>query len=139
MNYLLDTCVISELAKRAPNANVIAWIESRKEETLFLSVLTLGEIQKGIAKHSDDKRKKALQRWLDGDLRERFSDRVLPITERTALVWGQLQGEAERRGSPIPTVDGLLGATAIAEDLVVVTRNEEDIVRTGARILNPWE
>ena len=139
MKYLLDTCVISELAKAAPNRLVVQWLEGCDEEALFLSVLTIGEIQKGIAKLANGKRKDTIQRWLDRDLRDRFSERLLDIDEEVALTWGLIQGEAEGRGRPIPTIDGLLGATAIANNLVVVTRNEEDIRPTGARVLNPWK
>jgi toxin FitB len=138
MKYLLDTCVISELAKPKPNGDVLRWLRGRDEEALFLSVLTIGEIQKGIAKLADGRRRDTIQQWLDVDLRNRFSDRLLPIDEETAMTWGLLQGEAERRGSPIPTIDGLLAATAIANNLVLVTRNDHDIRQTGARTLNPW-
>ena len=139
MKYLLDTCVISELAKAAPNRHVVKWLDGCDEEATFLSVLTIGEIQKGIAKLADGKRKDTIQRWLDVDLRERFSERLLSIDEEVALTWGLIQGEAERRGKPMPTIDGLLGATAIANNLVFVTRNEDDIRSTGARVLNPWK
>ncbi len=138
MRYLLDTCVISELAKPKPNRDVVKWVERRDEEALFLSVLTIGEIQKGITKLADGKRRDSLQRWLDADLRNRFSDRTLPIDEEVALTWGLVQGEAERQGNPIPTVDGLLGATALAHNLAVATRNEQDVRPTGARTFNPW-
>lgn len=105
---------------------------------MFLSVLTIGEIQKGVAKLVDAKRKAAIQGWLDSEIRERFNERILPVTEDVALVWGVLQGEAEAKGSPIPTIDGLIAATAIANNLVVVTQNEADIVQTGVRVINPW-
>ncbi len=139
MKYLLDTCVVSELAKPAPNKGVVQWLGGCDEEAVFLSVLTIGEIQKGIAKLPGSARKNAIQRWLDRDLRVRFSERILVIDEDVALTWGLIQGEAERRGSPIPTIDGLLGATAVANNLTVVTRNEDDIRPTGARVLNPWK
>lgn len=139
MRYLLDTCLLSELAKARPNRKVLAWLESQDEETLYLSVLTLGEIQKGIAKLANGKRRDTIQRWLDQDLRPRFSERTLPIDEEVAQTWGSIQGEAERQGRPIPTIDGLLGATALVHNLTVVTRNEHDIRPTGARVLNPWE
>ena len=138
MRYLLDTCVISEAAKARPNPKVVKWIDACDEEALFLSVLTLGEVQKGIARLADGTRRDAIQRWLDADLRTRFSDRVLPIDEEVALTWGLVQGEAERRGTPLPTIDGLLGATALAHNLTIVTRNDKDLRPTGARVLNPW-
>ena len=138
MTYLLDTCVISELLKLKPNQRVMKWFENRSDDTLYLSALTLGEIQKGIAKLTDTKRRGAIQHWLDTDVRARFSDRILPVDEKVALTWGQIEGDAQRRGFPVPTVDALLGATAIVHNLVIVTRDTSDIERTGARVLNPW-
>lgn len=139
MRYLLDTCVISELAKPRPNKKVAAWLDSCDEDAVFLSVLTIGEIQKGIAKLAKGKRRSNIQHWLDTELRSRFAERILPIDQEVALTWGLIQGEAERQGSPIPTIDGLLGATAIAHNLTIITRNEQDIRPTGARTLNPWK
>jgi|SRR5690606_21563050 len=138
MKYLLDTCLISELAKKSSHPNVVKWVAECEEGALYLSVLTLGEIQKGIAKLSDKKRKSGLQKWLDSDLKGRFADRILPVTEEIAKTWGTIQGEAEAKGNPIPSIDGLIGATAVAHNLTVVTRNERDIAPTGARVLNPW-
>ncbi len=138
MRYILDTCIISELVKRKPDRGVINWVEECMEETLFLSVLTIGEIQKGIAKLTDKGRKASLQSWLDSQLMERFDGRILTITEEVALTWGILQGEAELKGKSIPTIDGLIGATAICHNMAVATRNEKDINGTGARTFNPW-
>jgi predicted nucleic acid-binding protein len=104
-----------------------------------LSVLTLGEIQKGISGLANSSRKIMLQSWLDTDLRQRFSDRVLPVTEDVALTWGILHGTMEAKGRPLPTIDGLLGATALAYNLTIVTRNDRDIERTGVRLFNPWK
>ena len=139
MNYLLDTCVISELVKKKPDKTVIGWLENCAEEFLFLSVLTIGEIQKGITKLQDSKRKTLIQKWLDKDLLDRFYDRVLPLTTEIASTWGQILGESEIRGKPIPTIDGLLAATAVTHNLTIVTRNEKDIRGTGAKIINPWK
>jgi predicted nucleic acid-binding protein len=136
--YLLDTCVISECAKPQPEKSVINWIDGCDEDSLFLSVLTIGEIQKGITKLTDKTKSAKYQQWLDNDLRKRFFHRILPIDNDVALAWGRLQGKAEARGRPIPTIDGLLGATAIAHNLTVVTRNETDLNATGASVFNPW-
>lgn len=138
MKYLLDTCAISELVKNRPNKSVVKWIEECNEDIIFLSVLTIGEIQKGISKLEDKRRKVKIQKWLDSDLKARFADRILPISEDVALTWGVLEGVAELKGRPIPAVDALIGATALTYNLTVVTRNVEDINPTGARILNPW-
>lgn len=138
MRYLLDTCVISELAKRPSNRNVVRWIEGCDEEAVCVSALTIGEIQKGIGKLAEGARRFSLQHWLDGELKERFAGRILAVTEEVAQAWGLIQAEAEIRGAPIPTIDGLIGATAVAHNLTVVTRNERDMIRTGARVVNPW-
>jgi predicted nucleic acid-binding protein len=135
---LLDTCVLSEFAKPQPNPAVLAWLAAQDETALFLSVLTLGELQKGIEKLPNSRRRTSLQEWLDHDMRERFAGRLLEVTEEIALTWGRLQGEAERRGQTLPAIDALLAATALANGLVVVTRNEPDIRRTGVRVVDPW-
>ncbi len=138
MKYLFDTCTISELVKSRPNRKVVEWVQSCDEDSVFLSVLTLGEIQKGIAKLDDLRRRSTIQRWLDRELRARFADRILPISEEVALAWGLIEGEAQSRGRPLPTIDALIGATAVEHNLTVVTRNTGDIEATGARVLNPW-
>ncbi len=134
----MDTCVISELAKQMPAKDVIDWVASNEESDMALSVLTIGEIQRGIARLKDGRRRNTLQRWLDNDLLRRFSDRLLPVSDQVARTWGFVQARAESAGRPLPSIDGLIGATAIAHDLTVVTRNEKDIGPTGARLLNPW-
>jgi predicted nucleic acid-binding protein len=138
LKYLLDTCTISEPTKGRPNHAVMAWLDGCDEDSLFLSVLTIGEIQKGITKVKDERRRSALQRWLDKDLRERFAGRILAVSAEVALTWGIIEGEAESNGTPLPVIDGLIAATAIAHNLTVATRNIDDIEHTGARVLNPW-
>ncbi|HPQ41537.1 MAG TPA: type II toxin-antitoxin system VapC family toxin [bacterium] len=138
MKYLLDTCAISELVKVQPNKSVVQWIEGCDEDSIYISVLTLGEIQKGISKLSDERRRVKIQQWLDTDLRNRFENRILEITEDVALTWGDIEGRAESRGMPVPVIDGLIGATAVAHNLTVITRNVADIEITGARVLNVW-
>jgi len=122
-----------------PSAKVVRWMAGCDEEAMHVSVLTLGEIQKGIAKLADRPRRETLQSWLDVELRQRFGERVLPVTAEVALAWGQIQGEAEQDGKPLPTVDGLLAATAAAHNLVLATRNVADFQRTGVRLVNPWD
>jgi toxin FitB len=139
VKYLLDTCLVSELIRKKPDARVAKWVADCDEDLTFLSVLTLGEIQKGISRLEDKKRRSTLQMWLDSDLHARFGDRILPITKDIAKTWGVLQGEAEAKGMAIPSIDGLIGATAVTHNLMVVTRNVSDIAKTGAKILNPWE
>ncbi|MCU0288901.1 MAG: type II toxin-antitoxin system VapC family toxin [Acidobacteria bacterium] len=139
MKYLLDTCVISELVTPYPNEKVIKWLEERKENDLFLSVLTIGEIHKGIAKLPDSKKKRVLIKWVEDDLKKRFMGRVLEITEAIAIQWGDILGDSEKKGKKMSVIDGLIAASAIEEGLTVVTRNIKDIKNSGARIINPWE
>jgi toxin FitB len=138
MSYLLDTCVLSELRKGAPDPNVVAWINDVDESRLFLSVITFGEIQKGIAKLDESKKKRSLQLWLEQSLPERFSGRILSFDEAVALEWGELQGGLTRSGCPAPVVDSLIAATAIRHNLVLVTRNLADFDRMPVKLLNPW-
>ena len=138
MKFLLDTCLISELVKKKPNAAVLKWLDERDEHSLFLSVLTLGELQKGISRLSTGVRKDDLQTWIEHDLIERFEGRILDLDLDTALIWGKLQGEAELKGEKLPVMDSLIAATAIAHGLVVVTRNVKDMELCRARVFNPW-
>ena len=138
MKYLLDTCLISELVKKEPNSAVVNWLDEQDEQKLFLSVLNLGELQKGISKLPDSTKKDELQAWVTLDLLERFTGRILEIDLETALCWGRLQGEAEQAGEKLPVMDSLIAATAAAHGLVVVTRNVRDIERCGVRVCNPW-
>ncbi len=138
MSFLLDTCLISELVKPHPNANVLRWTETTEEHRLFLSVVTLGELAKGIAKLPDSPRKNGLREWLELDLAERFAGRILPVDADVAMIWGRIQGEAEQAGVKLPVIDALLTATAASRQLTVVTRNVADFARCGASVFNPW-
>ena len=138
MHYLLDTCVLSEVIKPEPVPSVIEWLDSADESTLYLSVLTLGEIQKGISGLPDGRRKRQLQQWLDDDLSQRFSGRILPVCTRTAGDWGIIAGNAGRQGQAVPVIDGLLAATARQHDLTLVTRNTADFEMLGVNLMNPW-
>lgn len=138
MSWLLDTCVLSELVKQAPAPSVVAWVDGCPEESLYLSVLTLGEIEKGVARLPHSTMRTRLAAWLRQDLPDRFAGRILPIDERVAAVWGRLSGESERAGSPLPVIDSLIAATALQHGLTVATRNTRDIERCGASCVNPW-
>ena len=138
MKYLLDTCLVSELVKKEPNPAVVSWLDEQDEQNLFLSVLNLGELQKGISRLPDGTKKNELQAWVALDLVERFTGRILELDLETALCWGRLQGEAEQAGEKLPVMDSLIAATAAAHGLVVVTRNVRDIERCGVRVCNPW-
>lgn len=139
MSYLLDTCVVSELAKPEPNEGVLAWVREAVEEMLFLSVITFGELEKGIAKLPESFKKKRLQSWVRKDLANRLAGRILGIDIEIAARWGALVGQSERDGLPLPVIDSLIAATCLHHELIVVTRNTDDFERCGARCLNPWK
>jgi hypothetical protein len=138
LKYLLDTCLISELVKDKPDVGVLEWIEQQDEQALFLSVLTLGELQKGVSKLPDGRKKTQLLNWLDDDLQTRFTGRMLDVDATVATLWGRLQGKAERRGRRMPVIDSLLAATAHANKLAIVTRNGVDMAESGVEVINPW-
>ena len=137
MKYLLDTCVISELAKPVPEKKVLNWFNGIPSEALLLSVVTIGEIRKGLTKLADSKRKDSLAVWLN-TLLEDYRARILAIDLAVADNWGQIQGNAEMAGAPMSTLDGLIAATAYTHNLTVVTRNENDFNKARVPILNPW-
>ena len=139
MKYLLDTCLISELLKKNPSSNVLHWLDSQDENSLYLSVLTVGELQKGIAKLSEDKRKSELQGWVNNSLCSRFEGRILPIDVEVASAWGSLLGDSEKHGKKLPVMDSLIASTAEVHNLTVVTRNIRDMQKCQAKVFNPWE
>jgi tRNA(fMet)-specific endonuclease VapC len=139
MTFLLDTCVISDLVARRPDPGVVQWVDSTDEGKLFLSVITIGEIKKGIEKLIAPDRRKVLSEWLVDELLVRFRDRILPINTSVMLVWGKLVADLETRGRPMPAVDSLLAATALQGGLALVTRNEDDFAHCGIAVVNPWE
>ena len=134
--HLLDTNVVSELRKgKRANANVRAWFQTTEADELFLSVLVVGEIRRGIelVRSKDRVQARALERWLTG-LQSGYADRILAVTSAIAETWGQLS--VTTRPS---VVDGLMAATALEHDLTLVTRNVDDVKRTGVNLLNPFE
>jgi len=139
MNYILDTNVVSELVSKDPDQNVLLWAESVDPATLFLSVITIGEINKGIEKLSSSKRKKSLAAWLEQDLLVRFSENILPIDTSVAIAWGQLIAQLEKKGKPMPAIDSLIAATAHVTGFALVTRNTADFAVAGIKLVNPWD
>jgi toxin FitB len=137
--FLLDTNVISELIKPRPEANVTTWIERIDESLLYLSVLTLGEIRRGIAVLPQSRRRATLEAWLDKELRMRFEDRILAIDQEVADRWGLLTAAARSNGIVLPVIDGLLAATALEHNLTLVTRDTGQIPSMGVAVFNPWE
>jgi predicted nucleic acid-binding protein len=136
--FLLDTNVVSELVKPRPDDHVLRWIEETDESILFLTVLTLGEIRKGMHRLRAGRRRGRLESWLQVDLPSRFQDRILPIDAAIADRWGRISAIATAKGKPVPVIDGLLAATAIHHNLTLVTRNSSDVSGTGVATLNPW-
>ena len=139
MNYLLDTCLLSELCRLQPNTGVVRWIEHTDETRLQIAAISMGEIQKGVTKLNAGRKQQQIQDWLDQDLRPRFSGRILSIDEEVSLEWGILLGTAERRGRPQPVIDSLIAAIAVVHNLTLVTRNVSDFESMPIRLLNPWE
>jgi toxin FitB len=138
MTYLLDTCLISEVVAKQPNQQVLDWLNAQVPETLYLSVITIGEIAKGISKLAASKRKESLTKWLNETLPNRFEGRILSIDIPTMVLWGNLVGQLELSGRPLPVMDSLIAATALQNSLSLVTRNENDFAGTGVVIFNPW-
>jgi predicted nucleic acid-binding protein len=138
VSFLLDTAVVSELVRKNPSGAVLKWIDGQDEASFYLSVLTIGELEKGVARLPASVRRSRLQSWVRRDLVERFGGRLLPIDTRTAARWGAIAGESEKRGRPLPVIDCLIAATALVHGLAVVTRNVGDFERCGANCVNPW-
>lgn len=138
MRYLLDTMIVSEAAKPAPSAGVLAWLEEQAALDLAISVLTLGEIGRGVARMEEGRRKRLLGEWMQTSLPAHFEGRILPVDEEIARAWGELTAEADRSGRPLHVIDGLLLATARAHDLTLVTRNVRDFQDRGQDILDPY-
>lgn len=135
MSYLIDTNVISELRRKSPDSGVLTWFSQRPPATLHLSVLTLGEIRKGIEGVIDETRRQALLDWLEADLPTFFTGRILVVDGAVADRWGRLVAGARRS---LPAIDSLLAATALEHDLILVTRNVKDFVGLPVQLFNPW-
>jgi predicted nucleic acid-binding protein len=135
VSYLIDTNVLSELRRKAPDTQVVQWFARRPVATLYLSVLTLGELRKGIDAMADAARRLSLLDWLETELPAFFAGRILPIDAAVADRWGRIVAQA---GRPVPAVDSLLAATAAQHGLVLVTRNLRDVQDLGVPVLNPW-
>ena len=138
MKYLLDTCVISELVKPTPNRKVVDWLNELPSEALFLCAITIGEVKKGLTKLPDSKKKERLTLWLNTLLIE-YKERILFIDLMVCENWGVLQGNAEKAGTPISTIDSLIAATAYTHNLTLATRNEKDFAPSNIPIINPWQ
>jgi len=137
MKYLLDTCVISELTKPQPNLYVLVWLQAIQSEDLFLSVINIGEIKKGIYKLPASSKKQALLLWLSSLLSD-YQNRILPVDLAVMESWSAIVASAEKIGQPVASMDGLIAATAYTHHLTLVTRNERDFSACNVTIINPW-
>jgi predicted nucleic acid-binding protein len=137
--YLLDTNAISEWVKPRPDPGVVRWFDQVDEDRTYLSVITLGELRKGIDRLADGRRRHRLDHWLTTELPERFTDRILPIDATVADQWGRLLARTETAGTTIHGTDALIAATALTHQLQIVTRNVAHFQPTGIDILSPWQ
>ena len=138
MSYLADTNAVSEFSKKQPNQGVLDWFAAQAEESLFLSVITVGEIEKGIAKIIDPAGRAKYEIYLE-NLVLRFDRRILPVSLKVGRRWGKLFGTLQKSGRVLPFWDSLIAATALEHDLTIITRNTDDFTGTGARVLNVWD
>jgi tRNA(fMet)-specific endonuclease VapC len=139
MKYLLDTNVISELVAKNPNQRVVQWIDSLDPSSVYLSVITIGELRKGIERLPDSQRKDTLRNWLNDELLVRFGGRILALDIDVMLTWGELTARLQQAGKPLPAMDSLIAALALHHNCSLVTRNEDDFKDTGIAIVNPWK
>jgi predicted nucleic acid-binding protein len=138
MRYLLDTCVISELVAKNPSPKVVQWVDALTPDSLFLSVITIGEIQKGIQKLPSSQRKNQLESWLQDELLVRFRGQILRIDLEVMLTWGKLVSHLDASGQRMAAMDSLIAAIALHHNLVLVTRNEVDFKKPQVTLVNPW-
>jgi len=139
MKYLVDTCVISELIKSDNSERVFSWFRNQDFDNLFVSVMSIGELWKGISRMTDSKKKSVLNKWFDEDVIKFYRNRIMAIDFDIVMIWGSLYANLERIGRKIPTIDLLISSTALFYDMILVTRNTKDFVHTGCKLLNPWE
>ncbi len=137
--YLVDTNVPSELTRETPDARVVAFLREARKESLFLSVMTLGEICKGIDLLPASQKRDALQAWLEVEVRSWYAGRILPVTESIAERWGRLAARAKQQGIAVKVVDAVIAAAALEHGLTVLTRNVKDFAGLGLVLLNPWD
>ena len=138
VSFVLDTCVLSELLRPRPELAVVGWVRSQPEDFLYLSALTLGELEKGVVKVQNEARRQKLRHWIDHDLARRFAGRILDVDSGVASLWGKLQGRSELAGKKMPVLDGLIAATALHHGFSVVTRNVRDMRASGVDVVDPW-
>lgn len=139
MNLLLDTNVLSEVQRPAPEPMVLAWLDTVDEDRTYISVASIAELRRGVALLEDGRRRTALAAWLAHDLPERFAERILPIDQAIAERWGDLMAQSRKSGVALSVMDGFFAATALTNNLTLVTRNVRDFATFGVPLLNPWD
>jgi toxin FitB len=139
MNYILDTCVLSEFTRRQPDKHVVEWLNSIEEEKLYISVITVGEIQRGIERLQESHRKTELLVWMNNELLKRFATRIISVDAHTMLTWGSLTARLESSGKPMSVMDSIILASALQNNLIIATRNVADFLNSGVQLINPWE
>ncbi|HHU37001.1 MAG TPA: type II toxin-antitoxin system VapC family toxin [Treponema sp.] len=137
MIYVLDTCVLSETIKPQPNATVVAWLRKQKQEQLFVTTLSLGELRKGIDRLDASTKKHQLLVWL-ATLADNYQRRFLDFDQESAMLWGSICAQCEQAGTPVPVIDSLIAACTLRHGGTLVTRNEKDYLGTGVIVFNPW-
>lgn len=138
MSFLLDTNVVSEWAKPQPNEGVVRWLYEADEDLLFLSAITLAELRFGVERLAPSARKKRLDAWIQEELAARFEDRILPVDEAVADMWGKVLASSETQGRRMNLMDCFLAATAKVHKLILVTRNRRDFSGVGCELIDPW-
>lgn len=139
MSYLLDTCTISEMVSVEPNAKVLKWFESQTEKSLYLSIITIGEIEKGIYQLIQSKKRLRLETWLFDELVPSFQNRLLGIDGKLMTTWAKMNAELKTKGMNRQSFDSLIEATALHNQMILVTRNVKNFQNSQVTILNPWE
>jgi predicted nucleic acid-binding protein len=139
LSYLLDTNVVSEWVKPEPARTVVEWLAQVDEDEVFLSVISIAELRRGVELLDTGRRRQRLEKWLSEDLTDRFQPRILPIDLVVADAWGRITARATRAGRTVGSMDGFVAATADAHGLTLATRNTRDFDRLGVSLFNPWE
>ena len=137
--FLLDTNIPSELIRTRPEPRVGNWVYAKDEQSLYLSVVSNGELRRGLVLLPAGRRRTELVRWFENDVLPRFHGRILPVTHSIADRWGVLDGQCQLKGTPLNTAEGMIAATALEHGLTLVTRNVKDFAGLGVVLLNPWD
>ena len=139
VSFLVDTNVVSEAVKPRANQNVVAWLTNTDEDRVFLSVITLAEVGRGVALMPEGPRRDRLKAWLNTDLPSRFENRILDVDRRVAAAWATLMARGQQHSTPLGTMDAFLAATAATHELTLVTRNVHHFANAGIPLLDPWQ